>query len=80
MSMILDESRCTKAVYRDGNIDVQYADGKSVCFPITANLRLRGQPEEKLTHIEISQFGIHWPELDEDLSHAGLRAGRFGVS
>ncbi len=80
MSTILDESRCTKAVYKDGRIEVHYADGKHVHFPVSANRRLGGQPEEKLSRIEVSPFGIHWPELDEDLSHAGLRAGRFDVS
>jgi hypothetical protein len=33
-----------------------------------------------VNHIEIGYFGLHWPDLDEDLSHAGLRSGRFGQS
>jgi hypothetical protein len=28
--------------------------------------------------VEISPFGLHWPELDEDLSFAGLKRGDFG--
>ena len=65
-------------MYRGGKIHVTYSDGKKVSFPISANRRLRGQPAEKLNHIEIGHFGLSWPDLDEDLSHEGLRAGRFG--
>ena len=78
MIKILDLPACVQAVYRQGHICVSYADGKEVRFPITLNRRLRGQPVKKLNNIEIGHFGLHWPDLDEDLSHAGLRTGRFG--
>jgi hypothetical protein len=29
-------------------------------------------------HIEISPFGLHWPDLDEDLSFHGLLEGNRG--
>jgi hypothetical protein len=74
------EIACINASCRQGCIHVAYSDGREVSFPVSANRRLRGQPEEKLSHIEIGHFGLHWPDLDEDLSHAGLRAGRFGQS
>jgi hypothetical protein len=78
VSTVVDFPACVRAVYRQGHIYVSYADGKKVRFPISANRRLRGQPEKKLNHIKIGHFGLCWPDLDEDLSHAGLRAGRFG--
>jgi len=78
MSTVIEFPSCVRAVYRQGQIWVSYADGKKVHFPISANRRLRGKSEKKLNHIEIGHFGISWPDLDEDLSHAGLRAGRFG--
>jgi hypothetical protein len=31
-----------------------------------------------LNHIEISPFGLHWPELDEDLSFRDLLEGDYG--
>lgn len=79
MSVVLDLPACVRAVYQDGVIHVGYADGMEVRFAVEVNRRLRGQPQEKLNHIEIGHFGLHWPDLDEDLSHAGLRAGRFGL-
>jgi hypothetical protein len=78
MSAVVDLPACIRVVYKQGHIHVSYADGKEIRFPISANRRLCDQSEEKLNHIEIGHFGIHWPDLDEDLSHAGLRAGRFG--
>jgi hypothetical protein len=69
---------CVKAVYRQGTVCASYSDGKEIQFPVSVNCRLRGQPEAKLNHIKISHSGLHWPDLDEDLSHTGLRAGRFG--
>jgi hypothetical protein len=77
---VLDLSTCVGAAYRQGHIHVQYADDIEIQIPIEINRRLRGQSEAKLSHIEIGHFGLHWPDLDEDLSHAGLRAGRFGQS
>ena len=78
MSTAVDLPGCVQAVYRQGFIHVSYSDGKEVRFPISVNRRLRDQPDEKLNHIEIGHFGLSWPDLDEDLSHDGLRAGRFG--
>jgi hypothetical protein len=47
-------------------------------FLVSENPRLaRGTPEQ-LRNIEISPFGLHWPDLDEDLSFRGLAAGDFG--
>jgi hypothetical protein len=78
MSVVVDLPACVRAVYQQGHICVSYADGCEIRFPISVNPRLCGQSEEKLNHIEIGHFGLSWPDLDEDLSHAGLRAGRFG--
>jgi hypothetical protein len=36
---------------------------------------LHAKPEER-ERVEISRNGLHWEELDEDISIAGLIAGR----
>jgi hypothetical protein len=33
-----------------------------------------------LANIELSPFGLHWPDLDEDLSIRGILAGDYGQS
>jgi hypothetical protein len=73
-----DHAACVKAVYREGYVHLSYSDGEKISFPVAINRRLRGQPPEKLKEIRIGHFGISWPALDEDLSHAGIRSGRFG--
>jgi hypothetical protein len=52
--------------------------GVEVRFPVSQNPRLsRGTPKE-LCNVEISPFGLHWPDLDEDLSFRGLLEGDYG--
>jgi len=66
------------AVHLDGMIVLTMSSGSEVRFPVALNPRLaRGTPQQ-LGHIEISPFGLHWPELDEDLSIRGILAGDYG--
>ncbi len=44
--------------------------GLEVTFPVAGNPRLEGKPEAELDHIELSPFGLHWPDLDEDSVHS----------
>ncbi|MGB0335007.1 MAG: DUF2442 domain-containing protein [Opitutales bacterium] len=76
MNTLKDSKR--QAVYLDGHIIVSIDDGLEIRFPVSNNPRLNGGTPEQLNHIEISPFGIHWPELDEDLSFEGLAKGDFG--
>ena len=66
------------AVYEDGYVIVTMASGVEIRFPIAGNRRLSKGTFEQLNHIEISPYGIHWPDLDEDLSFSGLLAGDYG--
>lgn len=76
MSTLIDSAR--SAVYRDNMILLMMDSGAEVRFPVHANPRLaRGTPAQ-LRNIEISPFGLHWPDLDEDLSFRGILAGDYG--
>ena len=76
MSVLTDSARW--AVLRDGHIIIAMESGSEIRFPVVENPRLaRGTPEQ-LSRIEISPFGVHWPELDEDLSFLGLLSGDYG--
>lgn len=46
------------------------SDGRIVSIPIVWFSRLRNASSDKLNNFEISPsgYGIHWPELDEDIS------------
>ncbi|HOD81581.1 MAG: hypothetical protein BWX88_02988 [Planctomycetes bacterium ADurb.Bin126] len=76
MSTLVDKVK--SAEYRDGYIVVSMESGVEIRFPISGNPRLSGGTAEQLNHIEVSPFGLHWPDLDEDLSFRGLLAGNYG--
>ena len=76
MSTMVDN--VVSACYENGHIVIRMESGMDIRFPVTGNKRLsRGTPAQ-LNHIDISPFGLHWPELDEDLSFKGLLAGDYG--
>lgn len=76
MNTLNDTARSVAHI--DGFIVVRMASGAEVRFAVAENPRLaRGTPQQ-LSRIEISPFGLHWPDLDEDLSFAGLLEGNYG--
>ena len=40
-------------------------------------MRLAHATRAQLNNIELSPFGLHWPDLDEDLSIRGIAQGDF---
>jgi hypothetical protein len=56
---------------------VRIAGTVEIRFPITASPRLAKGTETQLKNIEVSPFGLHWPELDEDLSFKELLKSEF---
>jgi hypothetical protein len=65
-------------MHANGFIVVRMDGGAEIRFPVAENPRLaRGTPQQ-LERIEISPFGLHWPDLDEDLSFHGLIEGNYG--
>jgi hypothetical protein len=67
-----------QASFCDGYIHVSMETGVEIKFPVDKNPRLRSGSPAQLNHNEISHFGLHWPDLDEDLSFEGLARGDFG--
>lgn len=66
------------AFFSDSRINVKLPDGVSLSFPIAGNWRLEGASPQQLNNIEVDEDGLHWPDLDEDLSFAGLLRGDYG--
>ncbi|NJK92380.1 MAG: DUF2442 domain-containing protein [Blastochloris sp.] len=52
--------------------------GVEIKFPVAGNSRLSVSTPEQLNHIELSPFGIHWPDLNEDPSFRGLAERNYG--
>ncbi len=64
--------------YADGFFTVSFEGGASMRFPVEGNPRLAAGSPDQLSHVVVSHFGIHWPDLDEDLSFEGLARGDYG--
>jgi len=58
---------------------VEMNGGEVIRFPVDENPRLKAGSPEQRANIELSPYGLHWPDLDEDLSIRGIRGGYFGV-
>ena len=51
--------------------------GKSVSFVWKKNPRMSRATVAQLKNFKVTPYGIHWPDLDEDLSFRGLACGQF---
>jgi hypothetical protein len=76
MSVLTDSAR--SAIFRDGQIIIALESGAEIRFSVAENPRLARGTAEQLSRIELSPYGIHWPELDEELSFRGLLRGDHG--
>ena len=78
-STLVTESATAKAVkISNDTLIVELRDGRSVSVPLKWYPRLaEGRPAERRNWEFIGPgTGIHWPDLDEDISVEGLLLGR----
>lgn len=55
---------------------VELSDGRTLGVPLAWFPRLLNASADARQRVEISRIGLHWEDLDEDISIAGLLAGR----
>ena len=62
----------------DDTLRVELSDGRTISVPLAWYPRLVHATQEERNNWELigKGQGIHWPDLDEDLSVEGLIAGR----
>lgn len=58
---------------------VTLADGRRIATPLARHPRLLRASAAGRQNYEIMPMGIHWPDIDEDLSIAGMLKGRRGA-
>lgn len=75
---ILARSELPTASYRDGRIYVSFTSGVDCSFPVAGNRRLSAGSDAQRANIRVSRSGLHWPDVDEDLSFEGLMRGDYG--
>ena len=61
----------------EDTLAVDLSDGRTITVPLTWYPRLLNATTEQRSRWKISGagYGIHWPEIDEDLSTEGLLRG-----
>jgi hypothetical protein len=55
---------------------VGLADGRRIATPLDWYPRLQRASAAERENYELSPLGIHWPDIDEDLSVAGMLTGQ----
>ncbi len=75
--------RATSVETDDDTLTVELTDGRTIAVPLMWFPRLvNGTTEERANWLPLADgAGLHWPDLDEDISVAGLLQGqRWGES
>ena len=78
MSILTAEAKALKVVVTDDTLAVDVNDGRTISVPLAWYPRLlHGTPEERNNWRFIGEKeGIHWPDLDEDISVENLLMGK----
>jgi hypothetical protein len=72
----LDNNRPVEARCDEHNMYVLLAGGRQVSTPLWWYPRLLKATPAQRNSVELMVDGVHWPEVDEDLSINGMLNGR----
>ncbi|OSI19697.1 MULTISPECIES: DUF2442 domain-containing protein [Bradyrhizobium] len=70
----------TSARFDEHTMWVELSDGRTLGIPLAWFPRLLHATPDERNQVELSRVGLHWEALDEDISVAGLLAGRGDVT
>lgn len=68
----VNSMKATKIWFEDGRIFIRTDSGEIGSLPLKAFPRLYNATQEQREKYTLSPFGLHWEELDEDLSFEGF--------
>jgi hypothetical protein len=76
LALAADE-RVVDVSFSDSSLSVSLKDGRTITVPLVWYPRLLHASKAALKNWKVSAggYGIHWPDLDEDLSTEGLLRG-----
>ena len=77
----LDDIRVTRMSSTADTLQADFDDGRSVSLPLLWFPRLHRATQAQRDHYELTGrgFGVHWPDVDEDLSAKGLALGKPSI-
>lgn len=75
--VVNDVPRITDIRVTDESITARLADGRVISVPLAWSWRLSEASPEQRRNFEIigSGQGVHWPDVDEDISATGMLYG-----
>jgi len=78
LSAAVTLSRVVNVSVTEDTLSVDLEDGRTIAVPIAWYPRLAyGTPQERANfQISSAGYGIHWPDLDEDIGVEGLLRGK----
>lgn len=71
----VEDARPVAAQCDDSHLIATLADGRVLRAPLWWYPRLVSASPDRRAVIELSPLGIHWPEIDEDISVASILRG-----
>jgi hypothetical protein len=76
-SEIKPGERVKNVSFTEDTLSVDLVDGRTIVVPLVWYPRLLDASSQQRQNWQVSAagYGIHWPEIDEDLSTAGLLRG-----
>jgi len=76
------DPRAREVSVSEDELSVLLADGRRICVPLAWFPRLLRASSAQRAHFELlgDGQGIHWPDIDEDLSVSGLLRGLPSIS
>lgn len=82
MSILNFKSLAKNIKFENNEMWVELVDGRTLGVPLSYFPRLANANESQLKNYIISGggIGIHWEELDEDISVKGLLLGAFDLN
>jgi hypothetical protein len=70
-----EEDHPVKVEFNNDMLQVTLKDGRLIATPLAWYPTLANATPEQRSHYELGLSGIHWPDLDEDLSVNGMLKG-----
>ncbi len=77
----LNDIRGTRVSSTEDTLVVEFEDGRAVQLPLMWFPRLYGATQAQRDNYELigRGYGVHWPDVDEDLSARGLALGKASI-
>jgi len=74
---VSSEPRISSIIVTDDEIRATLTDGRTISVPLVWSWRLAAATPEQRNNYEIigSGQGVHWPDIDEDISAIGMLTG-----